>query len=195
MNSRKVSLNIVKESDNILYNLGLKVTLDKYGETFVTGSYYLDLMTWRDLDIYVINDDFNKSDLFDLGKEIVEKLNPYKMIFNNECIRQRSGLPKGLYWGIYTIIDGNEWKIDIWCVDSKQAKEFKKDIISMKEKINDERKDLILQIKSKICNHAEYRKGILSIDVYDAVINHNINTIDEFKIWAKKNKGIIFDFA
>ena len=46
---------LVGEADTILYDLGLYEVLEKYGEVVVTGSYSLSTMTWRDLDIYIIN--------------------------------------------------------------------------------------------------------------------------------------------
>lgn len=121
---------ITKEADNILYKLGLINVLNKYGEVFITGSYYLNLMTWRDLDLYVDNSNMSNEDFFKLGYEIAAVIQPQRMQYRNEFVGKTQGLPMDLYWGVYTnIIEPNTWKIDIWAVDSKQLSDFKKQIV------------------------------------------------------------------
>lgn len=44
---------IVSEADKTLYTLGLFDCLHKYGDSQVSGGYFLNLMIWRDLDIYL----------------------------------------------------------------------------------------------------------------------------------------------
>ena len=45
------------EADELLYKKGVFDLLQKYGTPHVTGSYFLNLMTWRDLDIYLETED------------------------------------------------------------------------------------------------------------------------------------------
>ncbi|MDU0206457.1 hypothetical protein ACYEXS_32085 [Paenibacillus sp. MAH-36] len=62
MNSGLEALNslIKTEADGILHENGLIRILEGYGKVFISGSYLLDLMTWRDLDIYLANDKMNE---------------------------------------------------------------------------------------------------------------------------------------
>src|ERR1051326_8117974 len=113
---------IKKEADEILHSKGLLQILNSFGTPHISGSYSLDLMTWRDLDIYLEAGNITTKDFFLLGEKIATALNPLKMSFRNEIIAKTKGLPNGLNWGIYL---GNEragaWKIDIWLVKESEC--------------------------------------------------------------------------
>lgn len=55
---------IKNEADGILYEKGLMHILNRFGKPFVSGSYFLDVMTWRDLDIYLANEKMNEDSFF-----------------------------------------------------------------------------------------------------------------------------------
>src|SRR5688572_19760313 len=117
-----INQQIKHEADDILYRQGLFAILSKYGVPHITGSYSLNLMAWRELDIYIQNENISEAEFFQLGAEINRKYNPVKMSYRNERITQTKGLPPGLYWGVYL---GNErkgaWKIDLWVVDDNEC--------------------------------------------------------------------------
>src|SRR5437868_8420542 len=98
---------IKNEADEILYTRGIFNILSSYGRPHISGSYDLNLMTWRDLDIYLEVDSVSLNDFFILGGKIAEVMHPVKMSFRNELAGKTQGLPSGLYWGIYL---GNERK-------------------------------------------------------------------------------------
>ncbi len=124
--------------------------MNQYGIPHITGSYSLRLMTWRDLDIYLENDDLNEKDFFLLGKEIVSLLKPIKMSFRNERIAKTEGLPVGLYWGIYLGDERNgAWKIDIWGMDKKECLERLEFCNKLANKISPDSRIKILEIKSQ----------------------------------------------
>ncbi|ANY76184.1 hypothetical protein BBD41_28420 [Paenibacillus ihbetae] len=66
----ELNLMIQTEADEILYEYGLMGVLHSFGKPFVSGSYFLNLMTWRDLDIYLSSDIMNEESFFELGKNI-----------------------------------------------------------------------------------------------------------------------------
>jgi hypothetical protein len=177
---------IHEEADKMLENKGLKKTLNQYGITHVTGSYSLGLMTWRDLDIYLENDDLNEDDFFQLGKEIANLLNPVKMSFRNERLTKTEGLPFGLYWGIYL---GDErkgaWKIDIWAVDKKECQKHLEFCNNLAKKISSDSKIKILEIKSQCWADPRYRKHYTSNDIYTAVIEENVKDIEGFRMYLR----------
>ncbi|WP_214484765.1 hypothetical protein [Bacillus sp. SM2101] len=119
----KLNKEIMRESDEILYTMGLYDLLKKFGNPQVSGSYSLKIMTWRDLDIYLESDTINVDMFFELGKEITLKLEPSKMSFRNELIGQTPHLPSGLYWAVHINLFGQQWKIDIWTIYSEEVKE------------------------------------------------------------------------
>jgi hypothetical protein len=184
VNNSLVSLNeqIKNEADQILNEKGLHNILQKYGKAHITGSYDLDLMTWRDLDIYLEVSQFSEKDFFLLGSDIATALRPVKMSFRNELIAKTNGLPLGLYWGVYL---GNEragaWKIDIWCVDAEECKRLLNFCVSLKEKITPEAAIDIMKIKSQCWQDPRYRRDYTSSDIYKAVLEKNIRNIEDFR--------------
>lgn len=124
MNDSLLNLNslIKKEADEILFEKNLFSILSSFGTPHISGSYALNIMTWRDLDIYLQVENISEMDFFVLGGKMCTAFKPVKMNFRNELIAKTKNLPTGLYWGIYL---GNErtgaWKIDIWAVNASEC--------------------------------------------------------------------------
>ena len=178
---QKQNIQIKKEADEILYTRGVIDILKLYGLPHISGSYELDLMTWRDLDIYLEVDNISETDFFILGGKIASALNPLKMSFRNELIGKTKGLPNGLYWGIYLGDERNgAWKIDIWAINKTECKRLLHYCEEIKNKLNHSNSLEILNIKSQCWQDPEYRKSYISMDIYEAVLENNINTIEGF---------------
>ena len=193
MNELKKQNSIITgEADKILHNYGLLRIMNKYGKPVLTGSYVLGLMTWRDLDINLEINELTEKRFFQMGGEIASTLKPYRISFRNEFLTGRAQMPVGFYYGIHTNILGSpeEWKIDIWALDTEQINRGKKELAELRARIDDTNRLFILEIKSRFCKHPEYRHGIYSIDIYDAVIEHGIRTVEEFSTYLKENRGI-----
>lgn len=166
---------------NQLLASGLHSLLNDYGEVHVIGSYALHLMVWRDLDIHIVQSALDKKKFFELGGKIADLMNPHRMHFRDETIVATEGLPRGLYWGVYL---GNErqgaWKIDLWVTDAigfEATRDFGERI---GERLSDSTRGLILQIKSEVWRHPQYRREFSSSDVYSAVLEHGVIDIDGF---------------
>jgi hypothetical protein len=183
---------ITYEADKILYGLGLMKILSRYGTPVLTGSYLLGLMAWRDLDIYLVNDDITAEKFFQLGGEIVSELKPWRMHYRNELIAKTPDLPDGLYWGLYinNSVFPEDWKIDIWAMGAKQQKIFQDNVDNLKSKLNSENRQVILEIKNRYFMHPEYRRKFGSMDIYNAVILEDVKSVEEFTDWLYKSKGI-----
>ena len=188
----KLNSTMTGEGNKILYNHGLVEIISKYGIPVPTGSYVLGLMTWRDLDIYIETDFITESDFFKLGGEIASRLKPQRMHYRNEFLGKTPNLPVGFYWGIYVtgLVSPEEWKIDLWAIDSEQRKNFQKSMDELRAGISKERRLVILEIKNHYWKHPEYRKTFYSLDIYQAVIEEDIKTVREFAGWLEKNRGI-----
>lgn len=178
---------IRKEAEDILFANGLLSVLKKYGTPHITGSYALDLMTWRDLDIYIETENISEQKFFTLGSEINSRFNPVKMSYRNERIIQTQGLPVGLYWGVYF---GNErkgaWKIDIWAVDAQECGQRIKFCDDIAQRLTPLSRQIILAIKSQCWQDAEYRRSYSSNDIYEAVLDNGITTIEDFRKYLKQ---------
>ena len=192
----KLNLTLKTEANEILHDYGLLRILNKYGNPIITGSHALNLMTWRDLDIYLEANKISEDRFFELGKEILLSLKPERMHFRNEFIMKSIDLPVGLYWGVYTTLKfSGVWKIDIWAMSSDQTILYLKKFNDLKSKFNINNRNTILRIKNHFFKHPEYRKKFSSMDIYHAVIEEDIKSIKEFSEWLGKNKGIPCDFT
>lgn len=187
----KLNAGLKSEADMVLYEYGLLGILKKFGKPIIHGSYSLNLMTWRDLDIYLENDGMDIEQFFNLGMRIAEKLKPRRMSFRNEFIGKTTDLPRGLYWGIYALLSfSDEWKIDIWALDSDQIKTHTKKFEALKTKIDERNRQSILIVKNHFCKHPKYRKDFFSSDIYESVIEDDVKTIEEFSEWLKQKRGV-----
>jgi len=152
-------------------------------------------MTWRDLDIYLETNEMTNERFFRLGDELASSLKPHRMHYRNEFIGRTSTLPAGLYWGIYTSSLGfpEEWKIDIWAIDSKQVNTLQRQLDELKSRIDQDNRPLILAIKNHFCRHPEHRRKFTSSDIYHAVTEEGIKSVGDFSQWLKVNRGILSD--
>lgn len=184
-----VDAEIRGEADRLLES-GLRDLLDAFGEVHITGSYVLELMTWRDLDIHIVREDLDQSAFFRLGRDIAALLRPHRMHFRDETIVRTSGLPRGLYWGVYL---GDEragaWKIDVWTTSRADFEPSRRFTARLLERLTPERRETILAIKSACWRDPDYRKGFSSADIYNAVLDQGVKTVDEFSRLRRRLKS------
>jgi len=168
------------EADRLLAS-GLSEILTGYGQFNIVGSYALRLMVWRDLDIHIVRAELDRKSFFELGAKIADLLRPHRMHYRDQTIISTEGLPTGLYWGVY-LGDEREgaWKIDIWLTHSEGFRAAGEQCERISQRLTDANRQVILEIKSACWKHPQYRKGFSSIDIYDAVIDHGINNVEEF---------------
>ena len=174
----------------MLYEKGLLSVLSSFGRPHISGSYLLNLMTWRDLDIYLEMDKLNEEKFFELGNKINALLKPVKMSFRNELLAKSKGLPEGLYWGIYL---GDErkgaWKVDVWAVETKECKRLTEYCEALKQKITPGDALRILEIKSQCWMDPGYRRTYSSGDIYTAVLGKNVTDIEGFREYLRTVSG------
>ena len=183
-----VSKTLMAEADELLYQRGLLAVLQRYGKAYITGSYFLNTMTWRDLDLYVDGTGMSDEDFFLLGSDIAGAIEPGKMHYRNEFIL-RSGLPRGKYWGVYTDILGAPWKIDLWVLETSLCEQYMAVAEDLKARMDEESRLAILDIKGQVCGHPDYRKKFLSVDVYDAVLKDGVRGMEGFSKWLVEKKN------
>jgi len=178
-----------EEADELLSSRGIIKILEHYGKVYISGSYFLQLMTWRDLDIYLENDSITVEEFFELGKELVTALTPRKMSFHSNRELRIADEPKGLYWGIRAGFQNVVWKIDIWGFDKSTCLEK----INLCNKIVDlltlEKRNHILYIKNELWSHPDYRDKITSMDIYNAVLFDNVSDINGFWNYVRSKKN------
>lgn len=172
-----VTKKIKEEADLLLEESKLIKSLSRYGDVSIRGSYELDLMLDGDIDVYVVNKDLDKKLVVEILNNLImdEKFNGY--FFYDYYKKSREYFPKGYYVGLKTFQNEIRWKVDIWFMNEMDTRSDNL-MKSVKERINIKNRDNILEIKHYCKNN---NINIPSHKVYLAVLDHNINTIDDFK--------------
>lgn len=105
-----------KQAGLLLKQTKLISQLRKFGRIEITGSYFMNLMSSNDIDVYVINPKMNKR----MAIAALEKLilsNQFRgHLFYDFTVHKHVGFPKGWYVGLKKRIRGQKWKIDIWMI-------------------------------------------------------------------------------
>ncbi len=136
-----------QEADFILREVRLYEILRPYGRTVPTGSYYLDVMMYPDIDVYMSK--VSVEELFAIGGQLARCEMVYQVVFEKSRMAQ---LPGGLYlkprieYGEW----GRPWKIDIWSLEDEVIDEKMDDILRFKQKMTAEVKERILRYKYSI---------------------------------------------
>lgn len=178
------------EADQLLEQSGLSITIQQKGFKPV-GSYAMRTMTWRDLDFERTDDNPDWEQHWKLGL----KLSQIDQIWGFRCINAyhdpRNPGDKGFYWGLQvtSLLSGENWKIDLW---TARAEEF--ELASPKRslwenRLTEDKRCSILSIKEAICNLPEYRQNLLSVHIYEAVLEYSISNMDDFWEWWQSHHG------
>ncbi len=169
------------EAAEILEARGMRRLLEEYAPIHIVGSYTLDLMVWRDLDLLMDAPGITIEQFFELGQRITALLTPWKMFFTNNRDRERAPYPRGLYWGVRLgDIKKGAWKIDLWAFEPEQSREKVLECEHLKQRLDPQSRLTILRLKSQLWNDPRYRDQVTSQDIYDAVLTHEAKSLTDF---------------
>ena len=181
--SRLVQLDesLRKEAGRVLSVSGLGEVLRAEGFEAV-GSYVMRTMTWRDLDFERVQDPPDWPRHWELGARLA-KIDWVWKFLCTDAYRQPGGIDPGLYWGLRLSdpAGGPIWKVDLW---TARAEEFAKaDRARWISLLTEETRVRILAIKEAVCELPEYRREMLSVHIYEAVLDGGVRGTEEFKRW------------
>ncbi|MDO8609712.1 MAG: hypothetical protein Q7R95_04135, partial [bacterium] len=158
--------------------------LQKYGEITFVGSYALDLMVKKDIDI-VVTSGLNYRNFLELVNYLFPKNNVYSLNLQDFSKSIYLNRPYGIYCGItYLIKPDIFWKIDVWFM-TKDGNDAKKLVDWVKSKLTDENKEIILKIKNEMLN-TKYGKEISGMDIYKAVLENKVIDLNGFREYLIK---------
>ena len=150
----KESSKIYSEANRFFIDKGFESLFKNYGEVFFTGSYALNTMTWRDVDLQIL-----PKKGIDPRTALLEILSFYfndphiiKSQFINFLGDYKPTMPRGLYLGMNFLSPshGGNWKMDIWILNEKDFEKNRAFMNSLKALINDDLRNIILEIKYKL---------------------------------------------
>lgn len=174
------------EASHVLDVSGLGEILRREGYEPV-GSYSLRTMTWRDLDFERTEEDPNWARHWEIGTRLARLIWVWKLNCTH-AYRQPAGIEKGLYWGL-RLSDpdgGPEWKVDLWTARAEEFERYSPNRVRWASLLTDQARVRILAIKKAVCGLPEYRRQILSVHIYEAVLDGDVCGIAEFMEWHRK---------
>ena len=184
------------EADEVLGKSGIGGILAEGGYELV-GSYVMRTMTWRDLDFERYEEpDWPRH--WEVGTQLAETGWCARLL----CIDvYREASPEaqpdfGLYWGIRVADphrtqpappgDPTVWKLDVW---TARPEEFlgRDERAAWASAMTEEARSHILAIKEAVCKEPEYRHSMLSVHVYEAVLEQGVRGVEAFRDWWREH--------
>lgn len=171
-------MTIREEADQLLYACGLLDVLGRYGEPVVTGSCAMDMMAWRDLDLYIVGNDTVSAQWFALQQAVCDALQPVKA----ELLHEHGKL----FLGLETEVTGTRWNVDIWAKDRAAAKASLAYCAYVRQRAEADPavREAILSIKSGLIERKMYGLGksptrhYHSDEIYTAVLEEGVRTVE-----------------
>ncbi len=171
---------IKQDAGKLLYDLGLLKELEKYGTPHVIGSYVMDTMACRDLDVDVTNENMSTEKLYRLTSFILGKYAPTWYEAKQETTDEGKTV---WFHGFETLVLDELWNVDIWFLDNvaiQKAEEFCNNV-KMELDRNIHKKEAVIQIKKDLIDQGLYSfDRYTSMDVYKAVLEDSIMSAEAF---------------
>jgi hypothetical protein len=177
------------EADKMLEESGLGRIIGEEGFKPV-GSYAMRTMTWRDLDFERCDESPDWQEHWELGMKFAKLKWVWRLAAINAYKDPRNA-DEGHYWGLRASPPGAKdfWKLDLWTARREEFERGSPKRALWESRLNDDTRYDILVIKEAVCMLPEYRDSLLSIHIYEAVLEKGVRGIDEFWEWWHKNYG------
>ncbi len=178
------------EGDRVLSESGIGAITEEAGYVPV-GSQVMRTMTWRDLDFEVPEGEPD----WDRHWAIGSRLASTGWCVRLNCVNAYREAPQspGLYWGL-RVADPERsepipkahpavWKLDLWRIPRTDFEHNKRQCERWMSLMTEQARADIIAIKQALCYEPEYRRTILSVHIYEAVLEHGVQDLTAFRSW------------
>jgi hypothetical protein len=169
----------------------------RFGSCEVVGSAALDLMTWRDIDVYV-------EVARDEPQRFIDALPPiyaafasaghtiFRLTFNDEWHRPRGDYGQGFYFGLrVATAAGVVWKVDLWGWDRETYARKIQEHAQLEQALRTADRPRILQLKHEAQDLPGFRDTITSHDIYQFVLAGAGDTLEQLSAFcAARRSGV-----
>ena len=142
--------------------------LSQFGKVYITGSYALDLMVRKELDINVVTTKLAASGIIEIVSEVMKILDPISLDYRNRTLSETKIRIDG-HWLYVKCLDG--WKFDIWLIDETENAKQASEMATFMKRLNTENRKIILAIKEAVLEDPELSKTYSGQKVYEAVLD------------------------
>jgi hypothetical protein len=156
-----------QEAARVSDDLALVDVLGRAGRVVQLGSAVTGLMVWRDLDFGVAAPGLAAAAAWETMLPLLGRCSSLRYVHNQDDRRH------------YFVMRIDDWKIDVslWTVElPPEVEAFQDDLLA---RLTDELRLTILRLKDAWCRSPSYPETVSAWQVYDAVLNHRVRTLDE----------------
>jgi tRNA splicing endonuclease len=176
MNPLERASRLRQEADLVLQKVGVYDILRPHGRIVPTGSYFLDVMVYPDIDLMMSRVSIEQ--LFQIGGRLASSDLVFEVVFAKS---RDAELPGGLY--LKPRIDygdwGRPWKIDIWSLDDPVIDQKMEPMARFKSEMVDPIREQIIRYKLSIMT-AEKRTPMYSgYFIYKAFIDEGMTDFQQ----------------
>lgn len=177
------------EASRLIADLDLMSLLARAGRAEQVGSFVSGLMVWRDVDIGVVSPGLSVDRAWDVMRPILSRPAVTRVSYANESGHlNTSGRPYDdrHYFVIHYETDAHDdWKFDItfWLTDGPREQRAR--ALALR-RLSRETRICILWLKDVWHRLPAYPYEVGGTDVYDAVLEHDVRTPDEFDAYLRE---------
>lgn len=159
------------EADAVIRKSEVQDILGKIGKIHFVGSYALNLLFRRDIDLFVVSDDCSKGTATETTKKLLDSQLFQTVGFANGVDYDLPNQLKGYYWELVFYEEGNRWKFDIWYTAEKNIKTIEKtQKIADKLAQKPEARGQILKLKEDLYDGVAYKDNMNGFKIYEKVL-------------------------
>ncbi len=184
MNPLERSSRLRLEADIVMQKIGLHQVLMGCRRVEPTGSYFLDVMVYPDIDLMISK--LSTEQFFRLGGELAGRKEVTEVVFQKSRI---PNLPGGLY--LKPRIDygdwGRPWKIDIWSLDDPLIDERMRVMCSFKKRMTEAIREQIITYKYSILTEEKRTPMYSGYFVCKAFIDEDLSDFEDVTRYLVEN--------
>lgn len=180
----KDSQDLSDKASKILEKTKAVEIFSQLGKVEIIGSVRLKLLYRFDIDLLVISDDIDKNKAQEITKQLLDS-----GIFQTVALADYQtfpayDMPLGFYWELIIPHEDKNWKFDVWYL--KPGERYTDLILSSIKRFeealerNPEKAETILKIKEAYFDGVKYKDQVKSFDIYTAVLENGVNSVEEF---------------
>ena len=169
-------------AEHILRELDLVNQWNRFGTCHLVGAVAYGLVVVPDIDMEI----FCPEPRIEDGFEIIRSCALHPRVIRTRFWNALGPPHHGLYWRVDYEYEGEEWKIDMWSMADSYSLPCGTHLTEpMIRVLTPESRETILSLKEAVC--ADDALECPSIQIYRAVLDYDVRTVDELKEWLPRN--------
>lgn len=156
-----------REAASVIARLHLTEILGQVGRVVQLGSAVTGLMVWRDLDFGVDAPGLSSEAAWETMRPLLMRCSALRYVHDSDDGRH------------YFVMRIDNWKIDVSLWPAGMPPEVESFQGELTARLTDSLRITILRLKDAWCSLPLYPEIVSAWQIYDAVLNHDVRTLDE----------------